>query len=180
MKLLNNPKGVEFLQEEFEQFKFELYSTYLKGNLFLSCIVCWSNSVDDTINLWREVQSIISVNYQPQVEYARWNIYLVFLNQDKLAIDDKYKIENDKYSVRKIVLDGLSNLPSISEVEGIINTELLGADMKLSEDINKYEDISGLIESDIFDLIKDLPLGNTKEEKIKRSHVLDELVKVLN
>ena len=77
-------------------------------------------------------------------------------------------------------MDGLSNLPSISEIQTMINIELLGADMKLSKGINKSGEISSLIESSIFDLIIDLPLDSTKESKIKRIDVLDKLVKVLN
>lgn len=180
MELLNKPNQVDYLSTEFNQFEFELFSVDIKDNLFISCIVCWSKSAKDTINLWKDVQSIITLNYRPELEYARWNIYLFFLNEEKLSINDKYQIENDKFSARKIVLDGLSNLPSISEIQTMINIELLGADMKLSKGINKSGEISSLIESSIFDLIIDLPLDSTKESKIKRIDVLDKLVKVLN
>lgn len=180
MKLLNEPKKVEFLDSEFKEFKFELYSLYIVDKLFISCIVCWSNSIKDTINLWSEVQSILSLNYKAEREYARWNTYLIFLNEKKLPINEKYRIENDKFSARKIILDGLVELPTISEVEQLINIELLGEDMSLINDENLCAEISSIINPNIYELIKDVPLDSTKESKNIRTNVLNVLLKVLN
>ncbi|MCU4552903.1 hypothetical protein KTI87_09625 [Acinetobacter nosocomialis] len=180
MKLLNRSNEVNYLRTEFKEFEFEFFSVDIKEKLFISCIVCWSDSVDSTVSFWKEIQSIISVNHQPESEYARWNIYLVFLNEEKLSIDDKYRIENDKFSARKIILDGLSKLPTIDEAGEMINSELLGYDMKLSNSLNKNDEVSTLIDSSIFSLINNLPLDSTKESKKIRSEVLNELVKVLN
>ncbi|WP_336931268.1 ABC-three component system middle component 1 [Acinetobacter tandoii] len=180
MKLLNEPKKVEFLDSEFQEFKFELYSSYIEDKLFISCIVCWSNSIKDTITRWSEVQSILSLNYKSEREYARWNTYLIFLNEEKIPINEKYRIENDKFSARKIILDGLVKLPTISEVEQLINIELLGEDMYIINSESLCAEVSTLINPSIYELIKDVPLDSAKESKNIRSNVLNVLFRILN
>ena len=175
MKLSNKSNQVQFLKNEFEQFNFELFSVDINDNLFSSCIVCWSNSADDIINFWKDIQSLLSAKYQPEGEYAKWNIYLIYLNKEKLSLDEKYKIENDKYFSRKIVLDGLSDLPNIDSVKEIINCELFGHDMHLSEGY-KSSNINDLIDSDILNLLKNIPLGSAKDSKEARANVIKGLI----
>jgi len=176
MKLLNKPKQLDFLQYEFEKFKFELFSVDINDNLFMSCIVCWSNSQEDIVSFWKDIQGELSVKYQPEDEYARWNIYLIYLSKEKLSLDDKYRIENDKYFARKLVLDGLVDIPDLSSAQEMINCELFGHDMHLGEE-NKVVDIEGVIDSELLELIKKISLDTKKESKEIRANIIKYMVK---
>lgn len=57
---------------------------------------------------WRKIANAIAVYFQSKVvdEFGKWNTYLFYLNVMKLSRDLKYKIENDLYSSRKIVVEG--------------------------------------------------------------------------
>ncbi len=94
------------------------------NNEWLSKVSCWVGKeldyniyvfqvvVEDEIDLLNYYESItasIAVDFQSKVEkdIERWNIYLVFECKDKISLETKGKVEQDKYSSRKQVWDSM-------------------------------------------------------------------------
>lgn len=91
------------------QFQYWIYEVDAKAkyNCHLFTLVCDSN---DALNdYWEDLTENIAVNFQINLEkeIERWNIYLLFLLENEVLKEIKYKVEQDKYSCRKLVEDGL-------------------------------------------------------------------------
>ena len=52
------------------------------------------------------MSSVIAYEYQAELEnkFDAWNIYLAFVTPSAIAKTTKYEIENDKFSMRKLVV----------------------------------------------------------------------------
>ena len=80
----------------------------------------------DVEKTWRKINNFIVINVQTSIkdEFGRWNTYLFFLVPDQLTIELKFKIENDTFSTRKIVV-----LPP-NDVVKIIDDHILNKDIQ--------------------------------------------------
>jgi len=56
---------------------------------------------------WSEIRNFIAYKFQANVddEFCKWNIYLFFILPIPISLDIKYKIENDTFSSRKVVIE---------------------------------------------------------------------------
>ena len=103
--------------------------------------------------------------------------YLVFFCSEKIPLIEKYIIQNDKYAVRKIVLDGLNILPDFDEAELIINKELLGTDLSLEHiEHTATQEIEPIIAS----LISGTPSDMSTKSKEKRISIINNIIEFLN
>jgi len=173
MKLSNKAQDFGFLTSEFDGVRFELFTS---DESFLSCVVCWFQSSIQVVAYWQELQSIVSVKFKPEGRYSKWNTYLVLLCSDRLDIRDKYVIQNDRYAARKIVLDGLGELPDINLVEKMVNVELLGSDLELKV---MTDNVKEGVEVPLASLVKGAPLDATSTAKEERSAMIDKLIEFL-
>lgn len=170
MTLSKRNHDLSFLSSEFENVNFEIYSS--DQLQFINCITCWFDSPEELIKSWKALQSIISVKFKPEVRFARWNIYLAMLCAAPLDVREKYAIENDRYAARKIVLDGLGELPPAEKIEEMINVELLGTDLKLQT----MPQPTSAVKLSIAPLIKNAPLDSTSKSKEKRGEIVSRLI----
>ncbi|GAB4038623.1 ABC-three component system middle component 1 [Spirosoma gilvum] len=62
-------------------------------------------NVEKLEKVWREISSTIASYYQAHLksDFEKWNIYIIYKCYEKVTISLMYKIENDKFSSRKIV-----------------------------------------------------------------------------
>ncbi len=97
---------------------------------------------------WNNVSSAVSMCYQADVndenEFEKWNLYIIYACSDKVDKELKAKIENDKFSSRKIVEDN--------------QTE------KLSDEIVNKLIIKNITNTDLIDIV------NNTEENIEKSY----------
>jgi hypothetical protein len=72
-------------------------------------------------NIWLPITTAIATNYQVNLkdEFPTWNIYIFFVVQGEIPNEIKYKIENDTFSSRKIVI------PEGSSDDEIINSHIV-------------------------------------------------------
>jgi len=110
----------------------------------------------DLLANWEELNNTIAIDFQSTLEdeVAIWNLYLIFLVKEKVAIDHKYKIEQDKYSTRKIVEDMC--LPNLTDqdIEQLINKYILFTDLKIQDrELNNKKYTS---DSQIYTTLKDI------------------------
>lgn len=76
---------------------------------------------------WKRFSNMVASLYQNEEymknsEFERWNFYIIYLSGDGVTKELKNKIENDKFSSRKIVEDSYSQkLTDKSAIDLIIN-----------------------------------------------------------
>jgi hypothetical protein len=126
-------------------------------------------------NIWQNIVDEIATYFLTvfEDEYETWNLYIVFLADFKIPRDVKYKIENDKYSSRKIVMDNL--LPPIDEekIKDKISKRIFQLDLDRKETAEKpKKDLSKILDPKLFKLIYGKELegltiaGKKEREKI--------------
>ncbi|MGP5564992.1 ABC-three component system middle component 1 [Vreelandella alkaliphila] len=175
MKLLSKQYDLAFLSSDFDNIRFEFFASD-DSLYYLTCIACWCNTAAEVISSWRAIQSLVSAYYQPPGELAKWNIYLAFFCTESLSVWDKYVIQNDKYAVRKIVLDGLNEFPDLVKAESLLNNQLLGADLKLKDKDDQAKQKTVL---SINCYVSGAPLDSTEESKKKRAEIIDNMIESL-
>ena len=95
--------------DEFTDVKFEYYRSNISDDedSFFSIFTCYMTDQNQLSRNYEEITNFIATDFQSNLvsDFSRWNIYLVFVVSEKVGKDIKYKIENDKYFVRKIVFE---------------------------------------------------------------------------
>lgn len=179
VRLLPVNKDLSYLKSEFEEFDFELLAT--EGNEHISCIVCSSDNIEAIAERWEHVVGSVAGTYQASLtdEFSKWNIYLVFFTKYPLDIPLKYRIENNKFSMRKIVIDQ-NSIPLGQTIHEYLNSEILGLDLQLlTQDSNAvvgpiHTRLSQLIES-----LGEIPLDQKLTSFELRASQLNDLIERL-
>ncbi len=129
MRISEGTHGLEFL-DEFEAATFQFYIS--EPDAYISCFVCWLQDEESLIRGWKEIAGSIAYGYQGKLDSKldAWNIYLIFVLPVEVSKATRYEIENDKFSMRKLIV---SNVDSDFSIEKYLNDELLGADLALKE-----------------------------------------------
>jgi hypothetical protein len=142
--------------------------------------VLTESSVLEENDLWQEISKEIALKYQSKLEsvYEKWNLYIIYVTGDKITKDLKNKIENNKFSSRKIVEDGFSRMFNDEEanrliIKHITNTDLIGILDRTQDKIKeKYKPVDTelwkLVHKDNVSLNRDIDLQKQIVEQIIR------------
>jgi hypothetical protein len=94
------------------------------------------------------VRDFIAIYFQGltiEKDVERWNLYIFYFVNGNVKQDLKYKIEQDKFSTRKIVIDKIEDEPDDEKISELINCELFAnvfTEPNLSSEENdKLEDL---------------------------------------
>ena len=167
------------LSERFENllFKFLEQNIGVKISVFL---VHGSSSDLEQDNNWRIISEEIALKFQSKLESKddKWNLYIIFTCSDKIDKDLKAKIENNKFSSRKIVED--ENINKLTDeivnkliVKHITNTDLVEVVNNTKENIEKKYKPKNTV---IWDLI---PKGESVlRNKDLQKQIIEQLKKV--
>ncbi|KAE8177770.1 ABC-three component system middle component 1 [Photobacterium carnosum] len=175
MKLLTKESDLEFLSAEYENIQFHM----LRSNdrlSFISCIVCVYETAQEMIENWRAIQNLVAVYHQHSGGFDAWNMYLAFVSVENVPINEKYEIENNKFSARKIVLDGFKEAQHIDQLIIELENQLLGSDLSLES--REYPQEKNL--SSLKDYYSGAPLDSKHESREKRASMIDKLIENLN
>ena len=84
--------------------------------------------------VWKDMRNFIAIKFQNNlsVEFDRWNVYIFYIASTFIDNDLKYQIENDTFSSRKIVIEGVFDLQKIIE-EHILNSDITIDSTPISE-----------------------------------------------
>lgn len=169
--LLSKVEGKLFLNETYPHKKFMLMST--GGDDSISCFVHWVENSELLENYWSKIASLIAVEYQANLTsvFSSWNIYLVFICQTAVERSLRYRIENDRFSMRKIVIDERNYTES--EVIDFMNNEVFCVDLDLVPEM-----VESMPEDEIStfrSLVLDLGEISTKQSESSGSNRLEQL-----
>jgi len=182
LKLLNSEEDISFLTAHFPAVEFSLFKSDDSVG-FISCFVAKFSNAHDCEATWLDITSLIALDFQEQLENenAAWNIYLVLFCPEKLKKHSKYQIENDRFSLRKLVLDGPNYFGKTEiQIVDFLETAILGRDLVISDQPNVVEennkDETHNYIREILSNGKVLPM-DSKEASIKlRKNLIAELI----
>jgi len=113
------------LKEKFTSFSFQFREIEYCGKIpvFFINVDCKETLLSEK---WSDIVEFIAVNYQTSLkeEFSVWNIYLFFITKHQISDSLKYRIENDTFSSRKILIEYEANYEEIIE-QNIINKDLI-------------------------------------------------------
>ena len=169
-------ENIDFLEQFYSEFNPRLSKVQYIGTI--SVFSFFFESEADLNDKWESVTSSIAVNYQSEFEedeheFERWNIYIFFLVEGSVSDQLKYKIENDKFSSRKIVQDNIDEAlypDSISELikKNIVNSDLNKSILDENNASAKIPDYSS--NSVIYRLVDDYHLNNSRRRAERGAH----------
>jgi len=138
----------------------------------LNIICCAFDNEKDLKDYWKTIVDNVALHVQSKLEkiIELYNVYIIFFIQE---INEQlvYKIEQDKYSSRKIIIK--KNMPmSEEELKDIVSKRLFYFDIEKSENDFSISEILKNCEKEFYEYIDSKDL--IKDEEI------DEIVNILN
>lgn len=109
-------------------------------------VIFFNSNLDDLNKRWDKVSSAVSMCYQADVtdenEFEKWNLYIIYVCTEKVDKELNAKIENDKFSSRKIVEDNVkeefsNELANNLIIKYITNTDIIEIIKNTSENVRK-------------------------------------------
>lgn len=134
---------IETLSDNFEEFEFHFYVQDIGVIISVFLIQGLEMHFQDN-EAWRKISEEIALGYQSKIKSAedKWNVYVIYVFTDKAQKSLKSKIENDKFSSRKIVVDNLHTGISDKMANKIISEKITNSDLtiKVEEAALKVEE----------------------------------------
>ena len=129
----------EFLNNLFAPFSPVLMKVEFVGDI--SVFAFMFDNESDLNDNWKKITSSVAAYYQStfereQKDFERWNIYILFIVKTPVSFQLKYKIENNKFSSRKIVHDNETENITIDMIESLIEKYIVVSDLQISEQSN--------------------------------------------
>ncbi|MCD1118110.1 ABC-three component system middle component 1 [Chryseobacterium turcicum] len=119
------------LKEKYKtcDFQFRLEKSNVKVSVFF--VLTNSSNLSEE-NLWENISKEIALKYQSKLEtvYEKWNLYIIYVTIDITSKELKNKIENDKFSSRKIVEDSYDREFNDYEANRLIVKHITNSDLK--------------------------------------------------
>lgn len=128
---------------------------------------------------WRDIYSSIAAYFQSSLpaesEFEKWNIYLFYICREEVEKELQYKIENDRFASRKIVLGNCKEVINDKTVSTIINQHITNSDLKIDNQVQQAN--SKFIKSHVISKVLALnkPKISKKESDIEIQKVLADL-----
>lgn len=144
------------LKEKYKTCDFQFRLTKTNVNISVFFVLANSSTLSGE-NQWENISKEIALKYQSKLEtvYEKWNLYIIYITSDIAPKEIKNKIENDKFSSRKIVEDAYDKEFNHNEANRLIVKHITNADLKeiveetqevtISEYIPKNEELWGLL-----------------------------------
>ncbi|BES62690.1 ABC-three component system middle component 1 [Dysgonomonas capnocytophagoides] len=188
MKASLEIRNIDFLENLFSKFKPQLSNIEFIGTV--SVFSFFFESEKELDDNWEVITSSIAAYYQSEfdddtMEFERWNIYILFLVKKNVSNQLKYKIENDKFSSRKIIQDNISDSINIDSISQLIQGHIINNDLDISEPIDIIEQSIGSTYSNnskIYKLVENsnLKISGRSIDKEELDSLYQQIIKEIN
>lgn len=170
------------LPQEFTKTLTDIDLSLFKANFGESYISCFFFRAPDEEKIkenWLNISSSIAALYQTRLpdDYSVWNIYFILICAGSVSRDLQYKIENDKFSMRKIVRSNCT-ITDNSDAIALINDEILGSSLEPSL-LKNTPELEPRLASNLQSLLAEfgnIPSDNKAESRARRVELLDFLL----
>jgi len=125
---------IEITNTDFQLENYRVYH-YRNGDNFRINIF-FLELINDTLeDIWKRFSNMIAANYQNSEymgdsQFDKWNFYIIYLSKAIVSKELKNKIENDKFSSRKIVEDIYNKEFNSEEANKLIVKHITNSDLK--------------------------------------------------
>lgn len=122
-------------------------------------------------NEWNKISGYVAGYYQSEIAdvFTKWNIYVFYFCREPVPLSLKYKIENDRFSSRKVVIGSMDKEIDELALNDFINEHITNRDIRYEsgQDAVRLGDTPYVSDSVVAELIRDVQLksgkGNTEE-----------------
>ncbi|MPM22696.1 hypothetical protein SDC9_69154 [bioreactor metagenome] len=145
MKISLKTEKLDFLDELYPTFNPLLSKIEFIGTISVFSFIFDSENI--LSQNWKSITGTIASYYQSKIEdegrdFECWNIYILFIVKEEVSAQLKYKIENNKFSSRKIVQDKMSNSINADLISQLIREHIVNSDLDISEPAEIIESTS--------------------------------------
>lgn len=129
-----NFSTIEISNLDFQIEDYKVYHYRNEDNFRINIFFLEANS--NIINeSWKRFSNMVAANYQnsdymSDIQFDKWNFYIIYISKDTISKDLKNKIENDKFSSRKIVEDSYNKGFNDAEANRLIVKHITNSDLK--------------------------------------------------
>jgi len=173
---------IEITNRDFEIKNCKVYHYRNEDNFRINIFFLEANS-DDIMENWKRFSNMVASNYQnfeymSDREFDKWNFYIIYISKDNISKELKNKIENDKFSSRKIVEDSYDKEFNNDEANRLIIKHITNADLKEIVESTQEVTISTYIPDNeklwklLVDEVKVIGDRKAQEEFIKKINAL--------
>lgn len=116
--------------------EFIAFNVEFSTNATATCICCISDTTQFIKDTWENVVHEVNYDYitTDVSKFELWNVYLIFASKKQLDTETQYKLENNKYAMRKLFIKLPTDLqPSQSEqvLSSLLSDKLLIAEVNI-------------------------------------------------
>jgi len=126
-----NNLSINKLKHEYHLIDIHVYDVVFDMNLLI-CFVQIKN-IKLLEKSWREINIELSEYLEEYIKnnVTKWNVYIVYLVDEKVNKEVRYKIENDTFFARKIVEDNYTLDLSDKNIEKLISNHISFDDLNI-------------------------------------------------
>ena len=128
---------------------------------------------------WQKISNVLSESIEDELQvnnFIRWNVYIIYILEEKVTKEVKYKIENNTFFARKIIEDRYKLDLKDENIQKLIEKHITFNDIKLintsqtSDEYNseskvylELKDLNDIDESKINEILNSLEEGVKNE-----------------
>ncbi len=146
------------LAERYPECKFNFQLANSSVNISVFFVIANSEILKEN-DLWQKISEEIAMKYQSKLGsvYEKWNLYIIYVTNDRVPKELKNIIENDKFSSRKIVEDSYSKEINIDGANELIIKHITNTDLKdiLAQTQDKIQNEYIPVNAELWKLIND-------------------------
>jgi len=160
------------LESSFDAWRFSCLGVQadLRNQNLITVFCCQTKSLESMEQDWEGINSEITADYllNSRSDFEHWNTYLLFVCTEKIPKNTQYEIENNKFSMRKIVAKKQSHFLDIDELSHIASQKILSSSVQLVEIKLNTELKPNLSETTIRLLKSGIGLGQSQSDRDSR------------
>lgn len=158
------------LTESYKSLIFKFIIEKININISILFVYGLSKDLEENDN-WEKISEKIALKYQSKISDTvdKWNIYILYVCQDTAKKEFKNKIENNRFSNRKIVEDNFQSELTDEKANELIIKHITNTDLikVIAETNTSIQDVYSPINKNLWNLIPkdDTINGDTGKQK---------------
>lgn len=145
-----NKKDIPKELNEFSQYNLQLWEND-KEKFITNIFILTLTDENILSEIWENLIAKIAFHFQSNLEkeIELWNIYVIFFIENKIEQNElKYKIENDHYCARKIILDDIGNIKNDEKrIKELISKKLFDLEVPKISEVDNIDDLEKKLKS---------------------------------
>lgn len=144
----------------------------------ISVFLITVSSSEELLRYWSDISNSIAAYYQSSLksDFERWNIYIIYMCKTNVERGLKFKIENDRFSSRKIVAENINTEINSLFIDSLIRNNITNKDLEIPKQSTLLGNRKYKSNSLIWDSIKGANIRKGKGSIAEVSNILDQLI----